>query len=183
MLLLAALGLLGFVAGVVYASTAEWTIHRFLMHRPLMRLKHFYKGHAKVHHVVYQGDESYFVGTRPRRDLTFAWWAMPFPVAFHLPMLAAIGIWVAWPLAAGMLVAFILYQTSYETLHYFMHFPANRWVERRWLFQWINNHHRQHHVKHGTNLNVVLPLADFVFGTRRRLIVHESLRGVEVPAA
>jgi hypothetical protein len=31
---------------------------------------------------------------------------------------------------------------------------------------WIDQHHRLHHLKPMRNLNVVLPLADFVFRTR-----------------
>ena len=33
---------------------------------------------------------------------------------------------------------------------------------------WIDAHHFQHHRKHNTNLNVVLPIADFLFRTRVR---------------
>ena len=35
----------------------------------------------------------------------------------------------------------------------------------------MNEHHYQHHKKASTNLNVVLPLADVILGTRRKLTV------------
>lgn len=154
--------------GIVYASFAEWIIHSWLMHRPFFRLRHFFHGHAKVHHRRYQSGATYAVGDRARTDLTFAWWAMPFPVLFHVPFLMAIALWLSLPAALGLLVAFILYQASYEYLHYCMHVPTGRWFEGSWVFRWIDAHHRQHHRKYGTNLNVVLPIADFLLRTRRR---------------
>ena len=163
------IGLAVFPAGIIHASFAEWAIHKRLMHRPLFRFQHFFIGHAKVHHGKYQADSTYVVGDRPLSDLTFAWWAMPFPVLLHAPYLIAIAIWVSVPGAVGILSAFTLYQVSYEYLHYCMHVPRGRWFERTSAFKWIDAHHLQHHRKHNTNLNIVLPIADFLLGTRQRL--------------
>ena len=69
-----------------------------------------------MHHRKYLADSTYVVGGRPHEDLTFAWWATPFPVLFHAPSLAAIAIWLSLPAALGILAAFILYQASYEDL-------------------------------------------------------------------
>ena len=163
------IGLAIFPAGLIYASFAEWVIHRRIMHRPLFRFRHFFIGHAMIHHGKYQANSTYIVGDRPRTDLTLAWWAMPFPVLFHVPFLVAVAVWVSLPAAVGLLAALTLYQASYEYLHYCMHVPRNRWFEGVRAFTWINAHHLQHHRKHGTNLNIVLPIADFLLGTRQRL--------------
>lgn len=163
-----AVGLIALVVGIVYASLAEWVIHIRLMHRPLFRFSHFFYGHAKVHHGKYQADSTYVVGDRPHTELTLAWWAMPFPILTQVPLLAVIAVFVSVPAAVGLFVAMVLYQTSYEYLHYCMHVPRNRWVERTRGFHWINAHHVQHHLKHGTNLNIVLPIADYLFRTRQR---------------
>ncbi len=163
------IGLAVFAVGIVYASFAEWTIHRWLMHRPLYKFSHFFYGHAKVHHGIYQADSTYVVGDREPRELTLAWWAMPFPILLHSPLLIAIAIGVSLPAAVGLFAAFAVYQASYEYLHYCMHVPRDRWFERLGAFRWINVHHVQHHRKHNTNLNIVLPFADFLFGTRQRL--------------
>ena len=169
-LVIAALGfgVAAFLVGIVYASLAEWVIHRWLMHRPLWRFKHFFVGHAKIHHGIYRADPTYHVGERPKSDLTFAWWAMPIPTVAHFPVIIPIAIWFSIPAAVGLVIAFSLYQTTYEVLHYYMHVPTGRWVERTWAFKWIDAHHFQHHRKHSTNLNVVLPIADFLFRTRVR---------------
>jgi hypothetical protein len=163
-----AIGLVVFPVGIIYASFAEWVIHRGLMHHPFLWFKHFFNGHAKVHHRKYQGGATYSVGDRPHDDLTLAWWAMPLPTLFHVPFLLIIAVWVSAPAAVSILVAFALYQATYEYLHYCMHVPRNRWFERTGAFRWINAHHLQHHKKHNTNLNIVLPIADFLLGTRQR---------------
>ena len=163
------IGLVAFPVGIIHASLAEWVIHRFLMHRPILGIQHFFIGHAKVHHGRYQADASYVVGDREPTELTLAWWAMPFPVLLQTPLLAAVALGVSLPAAAGLLAAFSVYQASYEFFHYCMHVPANRWFERTSAFKWIDAHHFQHHHKHSTNLNIILPIADYLFGTRRRL--------------
>ena len=163
-----AVGLAALLVGLVYASFAEWVIHRGLMHRPIFQFSHFFHGHARVHHGKYRADSTYTAGDRPLTDLTLAWWAMPFPVLFHTPHLTAFAVWVSAPAAVGLLIAFTLYQASYEYLHYCMHVPRSRWFERTSAFRWIDAHHFQHHRKHGTNLNIVLPIADYVLRTRQR---------------
>ena len=92
--------------------------------------------------------------------------AIPCPVPH--PHLTALAVWVSAPAAVGLLIAFTLYQASYEYLHYCMHVPRSRWFERTSAFRWIDAHHLQHHRKHGTNLNIVLPIADYVLRTRQR---------------
>ena len=169
-----AIGLAVSPVAIIYSSLAEWVIHGTFMHRPLARFRHFYHGHAEVHHGIYRGDSTYVVGDRKPEEITLAWWAMPFPILFHAPILLAIAIWVSAPAAAAILCVLILYQATYEYIHYCMHVPRNRWFERSSAFKWLNAHHLQHHRKHNMNLNIVLPIFDFLLGTRQRL--SESAR-------
>ena len=157
-----------FPVGVLYASFAEWAIHKRLMHQPILGIQHFYFGHAKVHHGVYKADDTYVVGDRPPRELTLAWWAMPFPIMLQIPLLAAIALIISLPGMVGFAAALVLYQFSYEYLHYCMHVPRNRWFERTRAFVWLNDHHFEHHRKHGNNLNIVLPIFDYLLRTRVR---------------
>ena len=172
-----------FFAGVVYASFAEWVIHKYMMHRPIFGYRHFYVAHAQVHHGKYQANPSYWLGERPPVDLTFAPWAMPFPTLFHAPYLLAIGIWVSVPAALGPLFAFMAYQGVYEYFHFCMHVPKGRWFETNAVFKFMNEHHYQHHKKANTNLNVVFPIADFILGTRRKLEAPMAAKPEETLAA
>ena len=150
-----------------YASFFEWGFHRFVMHRAVGPLRHIFKGHAQVHHGIYQGDNTYVAGDRDPEEVTFGWWLMPIVPILHIP--PAIGLYLLFglPSAAGLLTGVLLYQIVYEYVHFCMHVPQGRWVERRWAFRWVNDHHLQHHRKHLTNLNVFFPVADFILGTRR----------------
>ena len=60
----------------------------------------------------------------------------------------------------------IAYYALYEYLHYCMHLPKNRRFERTRFFQFVQTHHRLHHLYYMRNLNVVVPIADFVLRTR-----------------
>ena len=160
------IGVVSFAVAVIYATFAEWVIHGRLMHRPLARVRHFYHGHVEVHHGIYGSDSTYLVGDRPRVEIKLAWWAMPFPVAAHMPVLVAIAIIFSLPVAASVFIALTLYQASYEYLHYCFHVPNNRWFEGMRWFMFLNEHHIQHHQQPNKNLNIVLPLADFLLRTR-----------------
>ena len=165
-----------FPIGVLYASFAEWAIHKRLMHQPILGIQHFYFGHAKVHHGVYKADDTYVVGDRPPRELTLAWWAMPFPIMLQIPLLAAFALLISLPGMVGFAAALVLYQFSYEYLHYCMHVPNNRWFEGTRWFTFLNEHHLQHHARPNRNLNIVIPLADFLL--RTRVTPTESLKAL-----
>ena len=166
MLEIVIIGIVSFAVAVIYATFAEWVIHGTFMHRPLARFRHFYHGHVEVHHGIYGSDSTYLVGDRPKVEIKLAWCAMPFPVAAHMPVLVAIAIIFSLPVAAGVFIALTLYQASYEYLHYCFHVPNNRWFEGMRWFMFLNEHHIQHHQRPNKNLNIVLPLADFVLRTR-----------------
>jgi hypothetical protein len=65
----------------------------------------------------------------------------------------------------GGITALGVYYFLYEYLHFCMHVPKGRWLEKSACFSWLDAHHHQHHERHFKNLNVVLPLADLIFGT------------------
>gem|GEM_PF-1990358 len=156
-----------FAATLVYGSFLEWIFHRYFMHLPTWGVTHFFKGHAKVHHKIYQGDTSYAVGDRDPQEVTLAWWAMPIIPIVHIPFMIVLYFQFGMSAAVGMFTACVFYQASYEYLHYCMHVPQGRLIERLPYYRWLNDHHLQHHRKHFTNLNVFIPIADYVFGTRR----------------
>ena len=66
--------------------------------------------------------------------------------------------------AAGAL-AISSYYGAYEYMHWCMHLPRKRNVERSGIFFRLNGHHLLHHRYMGRNFNVVFPLADLCLGT------------------
>jgi hypothetical protein len=157
----------GVVAAVVYASFFEWTLHRFVMHRPLGSFDYPFKAHALVHHRIFRADHTYhLVDERDKHTIPMAWWNGPVLVLIGVvPFVLTAWGFGRWGLALGAFLACGAYYGAYEYLHWCMHLPRRRAVERSGLFFRLNGHHVLHHRYMGKNFNVVVPLADLLLGT------------------
>lgn len=162
-----------FFAWVVYGSFFEWWFHKYLFHSPKLIHATFH-AHAIVHHQLYKGDNTYDTPSPQDpegKHIMMDWFALPIFILTHLPLLL-FGQWVTGiPSVWGGVAAIAFYYAGYETLHYFMHVPRNRWIERTRVFRFLKEHHRLHHKYMQKNLNVFIPLADLVLRTLR---THEG---------
>lgn len=165
----------GFGAAVAFASLFEWAFHRFFMHRPVWRFEYSFRAHALVHHQTFKADHTYhLVDERDKETIPMAWWNGPALIAMcTVPMLAVAWSLGQWGLLAGAVPAFIAYYGVYEYMHWCMHLPKSRRLERSWIFRRLNGHHLLHHRYMHKNFNVVFPLADLLLGT---LILRSKLR-------
>ena len=134
-----------------------------------------YHGHARVHHRIYRWDSTYEVGSRKPEHVTFTWAYSVGVIALHLPVAYALYLSVGLASSIGLLFSGLAYYSAYEMLHYRFHVPKGRWIERTGLVKWLNSHHRQHHRQYDTNLNIFIPLADYVFRTRGQGVRHHGL--------
>jgi hypothetical protein len=161
-----------FLIGIVQASFFEWTFHRYWLHRPWLP-KDVFTAHTLVHHQLCKFDDTFHV-TEPEQHeaIHFQWWGGPFLILLNIIPWGAglwlISRWIQIP-AVGILIcvtaAYVVYYAGYEGFHYLMHKPSGSFIERRAFFRFLERHHRIHHVHMDRNLNVLLPIADFVFGT------------------
>ncbi len=137
------------------------------MHRPVGRFTYAYRAHATVHHKVFKADQSYhLLDPKDKGTIPMAWWNGPVLAGiFTLPFLAVAYLMGSWGVVLGALVCIALYFAAYEYIHWCMHLPKARRVEKWWLFQRLNGHHLLHHRYMRNNFNVVLPLADLCLGT------------------
>ena len=158
---------IGFMAAVVFASFFEWTLHRYVMHRPLGRFTYPYKSHALVHHRIFKSDHTYhLIREEDKRTIPMAWWNGPVLILLgQIPFVIAAAFSGKWGVPCGAVLACAAYYGTYEYLHWCMHLPRKRDVERSGIFFRLNGHHLLHHRYMGKNFNVVLPLADLCFGT------------------
>jgi hypothetical protein len=158
---------LGALGAVVFASFFEWTLHRFLMHRPMGRLTYPFRTHTLIHHHTFKADDTYhLINEADREMIPMAWWNGPLLiVTCMLPNLGIAWATGRWPMTLGALVAFAAYYGTYEYLHWCMHLPKQRRLERSHIFHRLNGHHLLHHRYMHKNFNVVLPLADLCLGT------------------
>ena len=90
---------------------------------------------------------------------------------------------ISWWFLLGAFAAACAYYTIYEFLHWCIHKPRHRLVERSGIFFVLNGHHLLHHRYMHKNFNVVLPLADFCLNTLlvRSKVCFAQARGDRVP--
>jgi len=175
----------GFVAWVVVASFFEWVLHRYVMHRPLGAFTYPFRAHAVVHHGIFKADHSYHLQhEKDKETIPMAWWNGAVLIAVVMipavPLAWAVG---HWAVLAGAFMAMTSYYCIYEYIHWCMHLPRARVVERAGFFFRLNGHHLLHHRYMHKNFNVVLPLADLCLGTllRRSKVSFAQTRGPAVP--
>lgn len=177
--------IVGFVVGIIFASFFEWTLHRFVMHQPVGRFDYAFKAHAVVHHQVFKADHTYhLVRERDKATIPMAWWNGPVLILIlQLPFLAVSLLTGHYWLLLGSGIAFLAYYGAYEYMHWCMHLPRRRNLERTGIFFRLNGHHLLHHRYMHRNFNVVLPLADLLLGTLllRSKVTFAQARGESVP--
>jgi hypothetical protein len=175
----------GFVCAVVYCSFFEWTLHRYVMHRPLGKFRYPYEAHALIHHRVFRADETYhLIHKQDAMTIPMAWWNGPVLVALVAMPFLAVAWWLGqWGFVAGAALASAAYYATYEYIHWCMHLPKKRTVERSGIYFRLNGHHLLHHRYMAKNFNVVFPLADLILGTLlvRSPLHFKQARGPAVP--
>jgi hypothetical protein len=173
------------VVAVVFASFFEWTLHRFVMHRPVGSFTYPYRSHALIHHRIFKSDHTYhLIHDDDKRTIPMAWWNGPVLVAIGLlPFVLSALLSRQWGILAGAALACCGYYGAYEYMHWCMHLPRKRHMERSGIFFRLNGHHLLHHRYMGKNFNVVLPLADLCLGTLllRSPIHFKQAEGPSVP--
>jgi hypothetical protein len=165
----------GFVGGVIFASFFEWTLHRYVMHRPVGKFDYAFKAHAVVHHHVFKADQTYhLLNEKDKETIPMAWWNGPVIILLNMIPTSLVAWWVgSWGVLLGAFVAYCSYFAAYEYMHWCMHLPKARRVERSWVFYRLNGHHLLHHRYMHKNFNVVMPLADLCLGT---LLLRSKIR-------
>ncbi len=159
--------LAGSVIAVIYASFFEWSVHKFLMHRPLGAFKYAFRAHAVVHHQVFKADHTYhLIDPKDKETIPMAWWNGPVLILLSSLPFALIS-WALgeWGLVSGAAFGMTCYYILYERIHWCMHLPKARRLEQSWIYRRLNGHHLLHHRYMHKNFNVVFPLADLCLGT------------------
>lgn len=172
-------------ANIIFASFCEWALHKYVMHKPLRLFRYPFEAHAVVHHQTFKADETYhLINDKDKETIPMAWWNGPAMILFFsLPFAAASFFTGFWGIYAGSVFAISCYYATYEYIHWCMHLPKARRVEKPWIFRRLNGHHLLHHRYMHKNFNVVFPLADLCLGTlmARSKIRFKQATGPAVP--
>jgi hypothetical protein len=155
------------------------------MHRPTFNFRYPYERHALVHHRIFRADHTYhLIKEEDKKTIPMAWWNGPVLVSLVLvPFLVFAFLANKWGVLCGAAVACTAYYAAYEYMHWCMHLPRKRHVERSGIFFRLNGHHLLHHRYMNRNFNVVLPLADLFLGTLllRSKVHFKQATGPSVP--
>ena len=174
------------VVSILYSSTFEWLLHRYLMHRPFLIFDYPYDAHTRTHHHIFKADNTYhLIDKKDKWTIPMAWWNGPVLTIIATSPFVAVGFLLGYPIAIPMVALVVIsgYYGTYEYIHWCMHLPKRRRVERSGIFFRLNGHHLLHHRYMHKNFNVVCPFADLCFGTllRRSKLPFNQATGPSVP--
>jgi hypothetical protein len=157
----------GFSVSVIFASFFEWILHRYIMHRPVGKFDYPFRAHALVHHRTFKADHTYhLIREEDKKTIPMAWWNGPVLILIGMvPFLVFCCVTGLWGVLCGAVPAGIFYYAAYEYMHWCMHLPKKREIERSGIYFRLNGHHLLHHRYMHKNFNVVFPLADLCLGT------------------
>jgi len=126
---------------------------------------HIYNNDDETYHAQ-EGDDG--------KKIPMAWWnGIVIALLSSLPLLV-----FGWKLFVLNYIVALCYYGIYETLHWYMHLPKKRKIEYKTWYRKLNGHHILHHRYMNKNFNVVLPFADWIFGT---LIKKSPIKFNQVP--
>lgn len=170
---------IAFVATVVYGSFFEWTLHRNVMHKKTW-ISFPFELHAMLHHRIFRHDETYHAQSEEMLEhVTFVPRDYIILLLVNTPIILAMEWLLKAPIAIGAWAAILSYLGMFDLLHWSFHVPKERRMERWFWVRWLKEHHRLHHQYQNRNLNVVFPLADFVFRTRvSRPLDHQPVAAI-----
>ncbi|HXT11860.1 MAG TPA: fatty acid hydroxylase [Candidatus Angelobacter sp.] len=155
------------------------------MHRRVKFFLYPFERHTLVHHHIFKADETYhLIHEEDKHTIPMAWWNGPAIIAVGIIPFAIVAFYLkSWGFVTGAFIACCAYFAAYEYMHWCMHLPRKRNVERSGIFFRLNGHHLLHHRYMGKNFNVVLPLADLIFGTLllRSKVHFKQATGPAVP--
>src|SRR5450756_1852120 len=117
-------------------------------HRPVGNFTYPFLSHALVHHHIFKSDHTYHVlNPADKKIIPMEWRHGPaLVIVGMIPVLIATLPFGRWDIALGALIAFGSYYGAYEYMHWCMHLPKARRVERSWAVSYT--HLRAHETRH-----------------------------------
>ena len=188
----------GVAITIIGLSLQEWMVHRYLYHRHhknrLMKL--IYTIHHIGHHSVIFATERYVTNGSVKRHPIFEKDITKLgktPSSNFLTRLSHSGSYIlltcmtiigpSWLitnnniLLMSTIVATIIICDVVVTVHDAIHYPSQHPImqNQKW-FKFLNNHHFIHHINTEKNVNFLLPLCDFLFGTIKLTLSEDEKR-------
>lgn len=144
--------------GFLYANIAEWIIHKHILHGLGKTKDSIWRFHWAEHHKTarrnHMRDFSYYKPFWKDSARTKELLGLFLLAAAHIPLLFICPV-------------FAITAMLYTSVYYFVHKKSHTTPE--WGKRWLRHHYDHHMLKdQDKNWGVVLPLADWLFGTRTK---------------
>ena len=179
----------GIALTVIGLSLQEWTVHRYLYHRyhKNFLMKHIYTIHHIGHHSVIFPPDRYVTNGEVKRHPIFEHDVKELGKSKFSNILTRLShscsyislscltiIAPCWfitgnrILLASTLVSTVIICHIVVTVHDAIHYPSQHpYLQKQTWFKFLDNHHLIHHIDTEKNVNFLLPICDFLFGTIR----------------
>ena len=184
----------GLILTPIVASPIEWLVHRYIYHRRSAPLQRIYVVHLAHHHLFFP-TWRYITGGPARRIPILAphvdspqvsGWKNALTYFAHFGFYMTLGAALLWlpmwlvsrsvPFLLGAILGTTIISNLFIIVHDSIHRPgSHRILEARSWFHFLDAHHYIHHVDTEANVNFLLPLTDWLFGTLRRTLTSEEL--------
>ena len=136
------------ILGIIYGSFVEWGVHRYLFHKLGRNKNSIFAFHLREHHINCINDNNKDDRFTLRENLGIAAIAL-----LHLPIFF---------FSSFFYYGLVIYGLAFIICHKLIH-KHSEWG-KKW-FPWHWDHHMAHQ---NHNMNVVVPIADYVLGTRKK---------------
>lgn len=150
------------------ANAFEWWIHGNALHRRSPLAPVLYDQHTPRHHMLYLTEDMAMRDSREYRLVLIPGYGLLLIFLGQIPV-TLLFLWLGLPNVACLYTATsIAYAVSYEWLHFSYHLPHAHPVARNPLIRRLARHHAVHHdprIMQRYNMNVTVPLMDWVMGT------------------
>ena len=137
-----------FILGLIYGSFLEWGVHKYLFHKLGKNKNSIFAFHLREHHIHCLNNNNKDDRFTLRENLGIIALAL-----LHLPVFF---------LSSWFYYGIVLYGLAFILCHKLIHKNTKR--GKKW-FPWHWDHHMTHQ---NHNMNVVLPIADYILGTRKK---------------
>ncbi|MGZ9709333.1 sterol desaturase family protein [Glaciimonas sp. GNP009] len=152
----------------LFGNWAEWSAHRYLLHRPSKYFNAVYKRHCATHHQFFTHVTLDYEDHKAWRALLFPPFAPVMFVLAALPPALLVG-WL-WSANTGYIAMITMagYFLMYEALHALSHVVNSPFLDSIPLVNSVRRMHVIHHhpeLMATRNFNLTFPICDALFGT------------------
>jgi hypothetical protein len=155
----------------VVSNAIEWRAHKHALHKRHPVMPVLFERHTPMHHRLFVEEAMAINDWRELSMVLLPSFGVLAILSLQLPLVGLGFLFGLRNVALLFMATSMGYVLLYEWLHLAYHLPDDSFIGRRALIRRLRQHHARHHnpkLMQRWNMNVTLPLFDWVFGTIHR---------------